>query len=330
MSTFSARVIAVHKNRWEIRPASGDALEAILAGPELPVVGDVVQASLAEGDTIARIEGVEPRTSLLRRKRPGDVAHEAVLEQPIAANIDVALLAMCDDDFSVRRLERYLTLAWDAGTSPAVVLTKTDLLAPEVLDVMVAQVRTVAFGVPVIVTSATTGAGLDELRDLLPAGTCAILLGSSGVGKSTLLNALAGADLQATSGVRSFDGRGRHTTTSRRLVDLPWGAYLVDTPGLRELQIWGDEDALADSFADIEEIAVDCRFSDCTHGAEPGCAVRDAVAEGQLPEERFVSWQRLRKELAYLARRTDPNAARSERQKWRAISKQQKALKRQR
>lgn len=346
---FRARVVAVHRDRWELAPteagpaAAFTPLPAVLTGrfrqnatgpADAPVVGDWVRATQDRQGDVIRIVGVEPRSGLLARKRPGDAEHDAVVEQAIAANIDVALLAMAvDDDFSTRRLERYLTLAWDAGASPVVVLTKADLAgtdsAPSIAA-RVAQATEVAFGVQVLATSAVTGQGLDELRSLLQPGKCAILLGSSGVGKSCLLNTLAGTDLQAVYAVRDSDGKGRHTTTSRRLVELPWGAYLVDTPGLRELQLWGDEDSLVGSFPEVTDLARACRFTDCVHEEEPGCAVLAAVADGVLPPDRLDSWRRLRRELAYLQRRTDGAAARAERQKWKVIAKRQRALKRER
>jgi ribosome biogenesis GTPase len=345
--TIRARVVAAHKDRWELatqgasetNEAMPTPLGAVLSGrlrnelqgpADAPVVGDWVAAEWAPGDEAARIRAVEPRKGLLARKRPGDAEHDAVVEQPIAANVDLALLAMAvDDDFSVRRLERYFTLAWDSGAKPTVVLTKTDLSGtgdvPE-LETRLAEAASVAFGARILATSAKTGEGVAELRELLRPGLCAILLGSSGVGKSTLLNALAGADLQATAEVRDYDGKGRHTTTSRRLVALPWGAYLVDTPGVRELQLWGDEDSLAGSFPDIEELAVRCRFDDCVHETEPGCAVLEAVEAGTLDAGRLESWRRLRRELAYLERKTDAGAASAERAKWKSIAKQIKTM----
>ncbi len=327
---FRARVTAVHKGRWVIEPGGSAVLGGKRADDpvELPVVGDWVSAETK--GSLCRILAVEPRRGLLTRKRPGDVEHDAVVEQPIAANVDLALLTIAvDDDFNLHRLERYLTLAWEAGTTPAVLLTKADLVDPELVGARTAQVGTVAFGCECIPTSAVTGAGLERVRELLAPDSVAVLLGSSGVGKSSLVNALAGADLQDVTDVREFDGKGRHTTTSRRLVELPWGAYLVDTPGLRELQLWADEDSRASSFPDVAELAEQCRFNDCTHDSEPACAVRRAVAEGHLDPDRLQSWRQLHRELAYLARRTDPAAARAERQKWKSIARARRALNKQ-
>jgi ribosome biogenesis GTPase len=328
---FRARVVAVHKSRWELSPGG----PAVLAGDftkdaeDLPLVGDWVLAE--DHQSLARIVEIEPRRGLLTRKRPGDTAHDAVVEQPIAANIDVALLTMAvDDDFSLRRLERYLTLAWDSGSTPVVVLTKADLAAPETLDDLLTQVDSVAFGVECITTSTRTGTGLDRLRKVLEPGTVGVLLGSSGVGKSSLFNALAGAELQTVSDVREFDGKGMHTTTSRLLLELPWGAFLVDTPGLRELQLWADENSLTSSFPEVAQLALDCRFSDCAHDSEPGCAVTLAVSDGTLPADRLHSWRRLHRELAYLARKVDPAAARADRQRWKSIAKTRRTLNKQR
>jgi ribosome biogenesis GTPase len=337
-----ARVVAVHRDRWDIEEAG--ALPQIIqsaelangfrreaSGPaDLPVVGDWVAVERVDA-TLSLIRAIMPRAGLLARKRPGDVENDAVVEQAIAANIDLALLAMdVDDDFSLRRLERYLTLAWDSAARPVVVLTKADLAGTgsfPPLEERLAEIDSVAFGERVIATSSRSGAGLAELRDLLAPDTCAILLGSSGVGKSSLLNTLAGTELQKTLETRDFDGKGRHATTSRRLVRLPWGAFLVDTPGLRELQLWGDETSLAESFPDVEALASGCRFKDCAHEAEPGCAVRDAVETGELSSDRLESWLRLKRELAYLERKTDSTAARAERDKWKNIAKLVKTIK---
>jgi ribosome biogenesis GTPase len=347
-----ARVVAVHRDRWEVEEASassaanrGDGIRPDTSfsaelsngfrreahGPaDLPVVGDWVAVERVDA-RLSLIRAIMPRAGLLARKRPGDVENDAVVEQAIAANIDVALLAMAaDEDFSLRRLERYLTLAWDSGARPVVVLTKADLAGTAgfpSLDERLAGIDSVAFGERVIATSSRSGEGLAELRELLAPDTCAILLGSSGVGKSSLLNALAGEELQKTLETRDYDGKGRHATTSRRLVRLPWGAFLVDTPGLRELQLWGDGDSLADTFPDVQELALGCHFADCAHEAEPGCAVRAAVESGDLSPDRLESWLRLKRELAYLERKTDSTAARAERDKWKKIAKLVKVIK---
>lgn len=332
--TLRARVTAVHRNLWQLDfdiPAElSGRFSHDLTGPEdYPVVGDWVAATRSDEDSPALITAVEPRSGLLSRKRPGDVRTDAVVEQPIAANIDIALLAMSlGEDFSVRRLERYLTLAWDSGATPVAVLTKADRELPSVIEQRIAEVEAVAFGTQIVITSAQDGRGIDELQTTMPPGTTAVLLGSSGVGKSSLVNALAGHELQAVTEIRDFDEKGRHTTTVRQLVELPWGAYLVDTPGLRELQLWGDENSLRGAFSDVQALAHECRFTDCAHDTEPGCAVRAAVDSAALPAARLESWQHLRRELAYLARKTDGVAARAERQKWKSIAKAQKSLKR--
>lgn len=345
-----ARVVAVHRDRWELAISStggdravglpvfatltGRFRECALKPIDMPVVGDWVAVeaigSSVPHESTARIAAVLPRRGLLARKRPGEVDGDAIVEQPLAANIDRAILTMgVDDDFSVRRLERYLTLVWDAGAKPIVVLTKADIADTKgipPIEERIAAVEGVAFGTPILVTSALKGEGIEQLRMLMPTGSCSILLGSSGVGKSTLLNALVGTELQATGTVRGYDGKGRHTTTSRRFVELPWGAFLVDTPGLRELQLWEGKESLTNSFPDVEGFAARCRFSDCSHGNEPGCAVRAALETGDISEERFESWSRLRREMAYLARKTDMTAARAEKDKWKAISRFQKTL----
>ncbi|GAB1483601.1 ribosome small subunit-dependent GTPase A [Treponema sp.] len=351
-----ARVCAVHRDKWELLFASqplkpgqnpsslalsqpliaelSGTLRRVAVSPvDFPVVGDWVAALPPEtgGSLTARILAVLPRKSLLVRKRPGDIENDAVVEQALAANVDIALLAMgVDGNFSLRRLERYLTLSWDSGAKPVIILTKADLAGLDdlpSLEERLAEIEAVAFGSKVIATSAYTGSGLAELRALLAPGTCSILLGSSGVGKSRLLNALAGTELQAEGTTRAYDGKGKHTTSSRRLVVLPWGAFLVDTPGMRELQLWGDEDTLASTFPDVELFATACRFGDCAHGNEPGCAVRAALDSGELSLDRFESWDRLRREFLFLERKTDTGAARAEREKWKVIARSQKTLK---
>jgi len=224
----------------------------------------------------------------------------------VAANVDVALVAATlAGDVSARRLERYLTLAWESGALPIVVLTKCDL--GDDVAASVGEVSIAAPGVEVLAVSAVTGEGIDSLAARLLPGRTAVLLGSSGVGKSTLVNQLLGVDRQRTANVGE-DGRGRHTTTHRELVRLANGSLLIDTPGMRELQLWTADDGLGSTFSDVEELAAQCRFADCEHDSEPQCAVLNAVRRGALPPERLDSWRRLRRELEYLARKQDDRA----------------------
>jgi ribosome biogenesis GTPase len=246
----------------------------------------------------SEIRAVLPRRTRFSRKEPW-----LTEEQLLAANVDTAFLVTdCRRDFKPRRLERYLTATWDSGADPVIILAKSDLA--DDLSETVAAAEAVAFGVPVHAVSSVTGAGLEALRPYLVPGRTVVLLGSSGVGKSTLANRLLGEEAFATGDV-GRDGRGRHTTTHRELVRLPGGAFLLDTPGMRELQLWADESALAETFADVAELANGCHFSDCAHGSEPGCAVRAALADGTLPEVRLESYRKLQRELRVLALRQD-------------------------
>ena len=258
------------------------------------VAGDWVAFDGERGE----IRAVLPRRTRFSRKEPW-----LTEEQVVAANVDTAFLVTdCGRDFKPRRLERYLTATWDSGADPVIVLTKSDL-ADDVSET-VAEAEAVAFGVPVHAVSSVTGDGLEALDPELVPGRTVVLLGSSGVGKSTLANRLLGQELLATGDLRR-DGRGRHTTTHRELVRLPGGALLLDTPGMRELQLWADESALEETFADIAELAGRCRFSDCAHGSEPGCAVRGALADGTLPKVRWESYSKLQRELRALAVKQD-------------------------
>jgi ribosome biogenesis GTPase / thiamine phosphate phosphatase len=262
------------------------------------VAGDWVAVRPLPGEERGIIRAVLPRRTRFARKEPW-----LTEEQVVAANVDtVFLVTDCGRDFKPRRLERYLPATWDSGADPVIVLTKADL-ADEVWET-VAEAEAVAFGVPVHAVSSVTGEGFDELQAYLIPGRTIALLGSSGVGKSTLANRLLGEELLATRDVRS-DGRGRHTTTHREVVLLPGGALLLDTPGMRELQLWADESALEETFADVAALAGECRFTDCAHGSEPGCAVQAALADGSLQQVRWESYRKLQRELRALALRQD-------------------------
>jgi ribosome biogenesis GTPase len=306
-----ARVSAQHRGEYDVLAERGELRAHVAgrlrheasAGADLPAVGDWVAL---RDETI---QAVLPRRSAFLRK----VAFHATEAQVLAANIDtVFVVTGLDDDFSVRRLERYLTLAWESGASPAVVLTKADLCDDPLA--LLLEAEQVAVGVPAHVVSNVTGEGLDELaRYLGPAKTVA-LLGSSGVGKSSLLNRLLDDEVQATKELAE-DGTGRHTTTARQLFRLPGGALLLDTPGLREVQLWSADDGIHEAFADVDELAVDCRFNDCAHTREPGCAVQAAIDEGRLPRERLQSYRALQRELKRLAAKQDGRLRSEERKK---------------
>jgi ribosome biogenesis GTPase / thiamine phosphate phosphatase len=276
---------------------------------DFPAIGDWV--ALAD-----RIRAVLPRRTKFSRKVPWLKTEEQVL----AANVDVVFLVMAltERDFNPRRLERYLATAWESGAEPVVVLSNADLC--ENVPTHLAEAEAVAFGVPVHVTSAVTGDGLEDLRAHFSDDRTAALLGSSGVGKSTLINAFLGSELLRTKEIRS-DGRGRHTTTHRELVPLPDGGLLLDTPGMRELQLWTADSGLDETFTDVAELAARCRFNDCSHDGEPGCAVRAALADGSLEPERLASYEKLQRELHRLEVRLDKRMQSEERKKRRAFAR---------
>jgi ribosome biogenesis GTPase len=289
---------------------------------DLPAVGDWVAVDPSPGRTLVR--AVLPRRTVLVRKVAGGTSESQV----IAANVDVVLVAAAAGaDVNERRLERYLTFAWSSGAQPVVLLTKADL-EDDVAE-RVASIEAASPGVPVVAVSALTGAGIDRVAELLPPAKTGVVVGSSGVGKSTLINRLLGTDLLLTQRVRAHDERGMHTTTSRRLVPLPNGALLVDTPGMRELAL-ADDDGLDGAFADVEALAAGCRFGDCAHGVEPHCAVLRAVEDGSLDPERLHAFRALQREIAYLARKQDVRLRLQEQRRWKNISRASRRLRRER
>lgn len=283
---------------------------------DYPAVGDWVVIEPAPGDADVRIRAVLPRFSRFSRRAAGDVTEEQV----VAANIDtVFLVGGLDRDFNPRRLERYLLVAWESGASPVIVLNKADLVDDP--ETYAEQVRQLAPAVPVHAVTTLQPETLDVLLGHLGVGRTGALLGSSGVGKSSIVNALIGEELLRTRGVREWDSRGRHTTTGRQLVIMPGTGVLIDTPGMRELQLWETGEALAGTFGDVEEIAAGCRFRDCRHREEPGCAVRTAVEEGSLAAGRLESYHKLQAEQAYQARMQDQRAQIEEKRRWRVQTK---------
>lgn len=319
------RIALEHKHMYRVYTELGELLAEVSGKfrheaarrSDYPAVGDWVALRVREGEGRATIRAVLPRHSAFVRKAAGPTEQE----QLVAANVDtVFLVQSLNLDFNVRRLERYLTVAWESGAEPVVVLSKADQCADT--ESRIAAAQAAAPGVPVHAVSSLTGDGIDALRLYLGTGRTAALLGSSGAGKSTLANLLCGREALKTGGIREGDDRGRHTTTHRELVPLPSGGLLIDTPGMRELQLWEASDGLDAAFADVEGIAAACRFADCRHGKEPGCAVQAALAEGTLDEARYYNYVKLQKELAFQARKENKQLQQAEKARWKKIHRE--------
>jgi len=317
-----ARVISQQRGLWRIAgdfaecwaETSGTLRAAAETGGDWPAVGDWVAAEMLSGGGRPLIQKVLPRRSKFVRK----VAGRRLEEQVIAANVDTAFVVMAlDGDFNVRRLERYLAQCFESGAKSIVVLNKADDCGD--LAARVAEVESIAAGLPIFSVSARTGDGVDALDTYLASGQTIVLLGSSGVGKSTLVNHFLQRDAQAVQTVRASDSRGRHTTTSRELFALPGGALLIDTPGLRELQLWDAAEGVEQAFSDIEELAAQCKYGNCGHTTEPGCAVQAAIAEGRLDESRLENQRKLEREQGFLRRKVDPEAQKQEKDRVKLI-----------
>ena len=323
--SMPARVIAVHKERYKLVCELGEchgrlkSREYYLDGEDFPTAGDFVLINYnPSGDSM--IVKTLPRRTVFMRKDP----NPNKAEQAVAANFDyVFIIQSLNHDFNVKRLERYLTLAYQSGAQPVVVLTKADLLDDFSPQVSLAQIY--SMGAPVYAISAKTGYGMDAIEAYLAPGKTLVFLGSSGVGKSSLVNAIAGCEIMATNGIREDDSRGRHTTTHRELIMLDNGAMIIDTPGMRALGMWDVTEGIGNAFRDVEQYLGCCRFSDCRHDTEPGCAVKAAIERGELSLERWESYLALKKEARYS---DDKEGFLRDKREWhKAIAKGSKQLK---
>jgi ribosome biogenesis GTPase / thiamine phosphate phosphatase len=312
-----ARISAQHREIYSVITENGE-IQAVVSGKlgyaaavaaDYPVVGDWVLVDRADDNNgSAVIHTILTRKSCFERKAAG-TGHE---RQIIAANIDTVFICMSlNKDYNLRRVERYLSITWDSGAVPVIVLTKADLCGDT--EAKLAELQSVAFGVDVVVTSSMSADGYDSIIKYLQRGKTIAFIGSSGVGKSTLINRLMGAEVLATREIREDDSHGRHATTHRQLLVLPGGGVVIDTPGMREIQVAGAD--LSKSFADIEEYAQDCYFRDCRHDSEPKCAVRKAIEDGLLSIKRFENYKKLQNEMEFLERKGSMTAAQSEKQK---------------
>ncbi len=327
-----ARVISESKGSFQVHCQYGE-LSAKISGKmryrageesQYPAVGDWVVVKPLTNEQKGIIHAVLPRKSKFSRKVAGD----RTKEQIVAANVDTVFIVSGLDggrNFNLRRIERYLTLAWSSGATPVIVLNKVDLCQD--IDIYIQSVESIAPSIPIHSVSAKERIGLNALQNYLTKGSTAAFLGSSGVGKSALINALLGIEKQETGEVREDDRMGRHTTTKRKLILLSSGGIVIDTPGMREIQMWAGEEDLQGAFHDIEVLAKRCRFSDCTHNVETGCAVRAAIDQGQLDPARLESFRKLQKELNYLTSREESSTRLYEKLKYKKIAKWSKELK---
>lgn len=320
-NTILARVIETQRDAYLVDDSAaerwcslaGRLRHELLRPIDLPAVGDWVVARAAPQSERGQITRVLERRSQFVRKAP-----ETGALQIIAANIDVAfIVSALNADHNLRRIERYLAMVWESGAMPMVLLTKADLC--DDVQGAIEEVEAIAPGVSVLAASAVSHDGIDDVRSRIKPGQTAVLLGSSGVGKSTLVNALLGENAQRVREVSGHQDKGRHTTTARKLLHVPAGWMIIDTPGMRELQLTDADAGVAQTFEDIEQLATSCKFSDCSHQSEPGCAITRALNNRSLDPERYRSYQKLLREAAYEARREDTNLARLEKARWKKI-----------
>ncbi|EMA6343148.1 ribosome small subunit-dependent GTPase A [Bacillus cytotoxicus] len=323
------RILLEHKHIYRIICSDGEYI-AELSGKfrhetrstgDYPTVGDWVYVKKLEDEKKAIIHRVFERKSSFVRQEAGN----RTVEQVIAANVDYLFLVNAlNHDFNVRRIERYLLLAYESGATPVIVLTKSDLCAD--VEQKIIETEAVAIGVPIFAVDSMKYVGMELLKQFIKPGKTIALVGSSGVGKSTLLNALMGMNVAKIGDIRKEDSKGRHTTTHRELFQLPSGGLVIDTPGMRELQLWEGSESVHVTFSDVEEIAQGCRFRNCKHETEPGCAVQRAIDEGFIHEERLRNYKKLQREIAYTMRKQNVVLARAERMKWKKATKKHKKI----
>lgn len=313
---IKARVTAVYKERYEISSIHGQSYAQLktsvyygITTPLFPTTGDYVHILYNELGDSQIVDTLERKTYFSRRD-----PDKGRGEQAVAANFDtVFIVQSLNHDFNLKRLERYATLSWQSGANPVILLTKSDLI--ESWDEHIRQLETTCAGIPVIPVSAVTGYGIEALQAYCAPGQTVVLLGSSGVGKSSLVNAMAKEELMAVNEIREDDSKGRHTTTHRQLITLPCGAMIIDTPGMRELGMWDVSSGLGEAFVDVEEFLGNCRFSDCRHESEPGCGIKTAIDQGDLSPQRWESYLRLEKEARYAQNRSSAMREKAQRHK---------------
>ena len=323
-----ARIITTYRDRYEIVSDKGKGFARLKKGsfydnPNAiyPTIGDFVMIEWNSMGDSQIIETLKRDSSFSRASSSADRNHEMHTqhEQLVAANFDyVFIMQSLNDNFNIRRIERYLTLAWESGAIPVIVLTKCDLV--DDVESYISEVESVAIGVDVYAISCKAKIGLEKLQKYFKKGNTLVFLGSSGVGKSTLVNTLIGKDVMKTSEIREDDSKGRHTTTNRQLLMLPTGAMVIDTPGMRELGMWNCDDGIDKTFQDVEKYFGTCKFSDCTHTSEPGCKVLEAIKNGELSEERYNAYMKLKNEARYNS--DSESYLREKRNKFKEIAKQ--------